>query len=382
MPQLTDRRGSTLIVVMLLVSLMLIAITGAFVRTSAERRSALDGAAQVDAFTLAQEGIDKYIALVTSIPASMPDSQPFTLTGGRAVVVLRYFHTAASDTTLVLISRGEVNSADKYSSDAAIASRTVTQLVKWTGGSMTLPAGFTALSGFTVNGNSATISGVDACTTAPAPLTSIPGVAVPQNSVADTSAMFSSNHPSDVVSSAPITQPIVDIGTPGSTGTAKDSVNVDWAGITARTAITPNYFQKTTAPTSGSFPTSAQINGSHWPVTFVQGDLTLPTAGQGILIITGNLTISGNSAGSNTEGNTWDGIVLVGGTLTGNGTQTIDGAIMTGLNVITGGTPGGESVGNGTKVYQYNSCSITKALKPFGSWTRLANAKTDNYPFY
>ncbi|HEY4099520.1 MAG TPA: hypothetical protein VGM20_01430, partial [Gemmatimonadales bacterium] len=106
------------------------------------------------------------------------------------------------------------------------------------------------------------------------------------------------------------------------------------------------------------------------------------TAGQGILIITGNLTISGNSAGSNTEGNTWDGIVLVGGTLTGNGTQTIDGAIMTGLNVITGGTPGGESVGNGTKVYQYNSCSITKALKPFGSWTRLANAKTDNYPFY
>jgi hypothetical protein len=378
---MTDRRGSTLIIVMLLVSLMLMAITGAFVRTSAERRNALDAAAQVDAFSLAQDGIDKYIALVTSIPSSLPDSQTFTLTGGRAVVTLRYAHigsTTPFDTTLVLISRGENNSTNKYSSDAATATRTVTQMVRWTGGSIELPAGFTSLTRFSLNGTSATVSGVDACAVAPAPLTSIPGLAVPQNSAADTSAMISINHPDDIVSSAPVTNPIVDIGTPGPTGTAKDSVNIDWAGIKARTAITPNYYEKTTAPTSGSFPTSAQITGTHWPVTFVDGDLSLSTTGQGILIVTGNLTTNGS-------GNNWSGIVLVGGTFTGNGTTTFEGAIMTGLNILTGSTQaqvGEESVGNGTKHYQYNSCDISKSLKPFGSWVRLANAKTDNYPFY
>jgi hypothetical protein len=371
MLRITDRRGSTLIIVMLLVSLMLMAITGAFVRTSAERRNALDAAAQVDAFSLAQDGIDKYIALVTSIPSSLPDSQTFTLTGGRAVVTLRYLRVSASDTTLVLISRGENSATNKYSSDAAVASRTVTQLVRWTGGSIELPGGFTSLSGFQLNGNAANISGVDACKTAPAPLASIPGLAVPSISASDTLPDYSGK--SGPIQGSP-NGVAVQIGTPGTTGTAKDSVNIDWAGITARTAITPTYYYKTTAPTQGSWPTTAQLSGTHWPVTFVQGDLSLPSDGQGILIVTGNMTVNGN--------NTWNGIVLIGGIITSNGNNTFYGAIMTGLNVITGGTVGQDALGNGNKIFQYNSCDVANALKPFGSWIRLANAKTDNYPLY
>ena len=376
MSDLGARRGSTLIVMMLLICLMLLATTGAFLRTSAERRNALDAASQVDAFTLALDGIDKYIAAVTAVPASLPDSQTFTVTGGRVVVTLRALRLSASDTTLILISRGENSSTNRYSSDAAIATRTVTQLVKWSGGSIELPAGFTSLTGFSLNGNSATISGVDACGVQP----SIPGVAVPYISASDSAPDYSGH--SGPIQGNP-NGAAVGIGTPGINGTAKDSVNIDWAGIVARSALTPTYYDKTSAPTSGSFPTSAQINGTHWPITVVNGDLTLPTAGQGILIVTGNLTTSGNSAGNNTEGDTWDGIVLVGGTFTANGNDQFLGSIMTGLNVLLGtNCRSRESVGNGTKTFQYNSCDVAKALSPFGSWTRLGNARTDNFPVY
>ena len=367
----SDRRGSTLVVVMLLVCMMMLAIAGAFVRTSAERRNAMDASAQVDAFTLALDGIDKYIATVTAVPTTLPDSQTFTLTGGRVVVTLRAMRLSSTDTTLVLISRGENTSGNKYASDAATATRTVTQLVRWSAATMQLPGAFVSLTGFDKNGNSGSLSGIDACSTAPAPLASIPGIAVPSISTSNLAPDYTGF--TGPIDGNPDNTP-VQIGTPGPTGTAKDSVNIDWAGISARTALTPTYYYKTTSPTSGSWPTTAQITGTKWPVTFVDGDLTLPSNGQGILIVTGNMTISGN--------NQWDGIVLVGGTLTSNGNNTIYGAMFTGLNVILGQTVARQSLGNGNKTFQYNSCDVAKSLSPFGSWTRIGNGRTDNFPVY
>ena len=59
----------------------------------------------------------------------------------------------------------------------------------------------------------------------------------------------------------------------------------------------------------------------------VNGDARFPT-GKGLLIITGNATISGST--------TWQGVILVGGTITSNGNNTVPGAIVTGLNVQLG----------------------------------------------
>jgi hypothetical protein len=371
MSVLNNRRGSALITVMLMICLMMIAIAGVLGRTSAERRNAMDGAAQVDAFALAADGIDKYLAAVTAIPAALPDSQTFTLPGGRAVVTLRRMRSAATDTTLLVISRGENTSGNSYSATSSTATRTLTQFVKWSGGSIQLPAGFTSLSGFNKNGVSGSLSGVDACAVAPAPLPSIPGIAVPSISALNPAPDYTG--PTGPIDGNPDNTPVA-IGTPGVGGTAKDSVNIDWAGIKARTAITPTYYDKTSAPTSGSFPTSAQISGTHWPVTFVEGNISLPSDGQGILIVTGDLTINGSTQ--------WAGIVLVGGNLTSNGNNNVQGAIMTGLNVITGTAVPQEDPGNGNKLFQYNSCDVANSLKPFGSWTRLGNAKTDNFPIY
>jgi hypothetical protein len=157
----------------------------------------------------------------------------------------------------------------------------------------------------------------------------------------------------------------VGLGTPGTGGTAKDQVGIDWAAITAGTAMTPDYVYPT-------WPTAAQFD--NWPVTRVNGDLSLPGDGKGILIVTGNMTISGSKR--------WDGLVLVGGTMTSNGNNTIEGAIITGLNIKIGIAVPQNAVGNGNKTFQYDSCNLTRALGHVGSLQRVRNGWTDTWSSY
>lgn len=105
---------------------------------------------------------------------------------------------------------------------------------------------------------------------------------------------------------------------------------------------------------SDSFP---QTDG--YEVVKSSGDYQLdsdesPGSGQGILIVEGDLTFNGDF--------TWDGLVLVGGALkASNGKQVVNGGIVTGLNELIGGNPSENQIGNGTKIFQYNSCNLYKA---------------------
>lgn len=364
-----SKRGVAILAVLLLVFLLLIAITGAFLRTTAERRNAMDASAQVDAFALAQAGIDRYLQAVPAVPASLPDSQTFTLSEGRAVVTLRVMLRNNSDTIYVITSRGE-NLSSRYAPEAPVAMRTVTQLLTWYSGNLVLPAAFVSLSGLDKNGNSGELSGVDNCHVSPAPMPSIPGVAVPSISVSNPAPDYSG--PTNPIDGNPDNAAVV-MGTPGVTGTAKDAIQLDWVGIKARTAIHPTYYWKTTSPTAGSWPTNAQISGLNWPIVFVEGNLNLTTHGQGLLIVTGDLTIGGSDG--------WDGLVLIGGTLTSNGNNTFYGAVLAGLNVMTGGAPR-TVIGNGNKTFQYNSCFVKNSINGFAGWSRMGNAWTDNFPIY
>ena len=97
--------------------------------------------------------------------------------------------------------------------------------------------------------------------------------------------------------------------------------------------------------------------------------------GRGILIATGDLTISGSEL--------WQGVVLVGGKLTSNGNNTVSGATISGLNVKLGMSVPMSDVGNGTKTFQYNSCHIASAMQAFGgSLHILENTWLDNWAAY
>ena len=86
------------------------------------------------------------------------------------------------------------------------------------------------------------------------------------------------------------------------------------------------------------------------------------------------MTISGSDR--------WDGLVLVGGTLTSNGNNTIQGAIITGLNLKLGVAVPQEAVGNGNKTFQYDSCNLMRALGHVGSLQRVRNGWIDTWSSY
>jgi hypothetical protein len=228
----------------------------------------------------------------------------------------------------------------------------------WQPATMDVDAAFTSLSGLDKNGNSGALDGNDGC--AGSGIAPVAGVAVPNG--------LYSGH-TNPINGNPDNTPSY-LGTSGVNGTAKDAVHVDWAGITAGTALTPTV----TLP-GGSWPTAAEMN--NWPIIFANGNLSVSggtTDSKGILIVTGNLTMSGSFR--------HEGIVLVGGTLTSNGNNQVHGAIITGLNVKLGTAVPQTAIGNGNKTFQYNSCNIASALGAMGSLQPIRNGWTDDYPSY
>jgi hypothetical protein len=348
----------------IVLALMAVAVAITYARVSAERVINSDIKAQQGAFAVAQSGLNRYMSSLTAKP---PAAGPWPITtnyvdlpGGTAQVVMQQLRD--STTTLlpalyVITSRGRYTAGRRYNSLTPSAERTVATYAVWQPAPFDLNGAFTSLGQVQYNGNSAVISGVDHCAAGAA---NIPGLAVPN---ADVSLIT----PSPSIIDGTPDNAASNLGTPGAGGTAKDAVQMDWAGILAGTAFPADYVYPT-------WPTTAQFN--NWPVTRVNGDLTMPSSGNGILIVTGNLTWNG------TPLKTWNGIILVGGGLTANGNANIFGALVTGLNVKTGAAAPLSNIGNGAKTYQYDSCALTRALGHIGSMQRIRNGWTDTWSSY
>lgn len=142
---------------------------------------------------------------------------------------------------------------------------------------------------------------------------------------------------------------------------------MDWAGIVNGTSLTPTL----TIPPA-TWPSFADT--SYWPVIKVTGDLSLPGNGRGVLIVTGNFTMSGSVQ--------WDGVLLVGGRITSSGNNTVRGVIVSGLNAKLGMAVPESDIGSGTKTFQYNSCLAQRALQPFQGLVPMDNAWADNWASY
>jgi hypothetical protein len=350
-----NRRGATLPLTIIVLAVMAVAVAISYARISAERVISGDTKAQAGAFAVAQSGLNRYLSGLNGKPGANQTVNYTDLPGGTAQVDLRMVRE--STTTLlpavyIITSRGRYTAARRYNSLTPSAERTVATYALWTPTPLDVNAGVTSLTGVTANGNSGAYSGVDRCGVAP----TIPGVAVPNGT-------WSAQHPT-VVDGNP-DNAAVGMGTGGPGGTAKDQVGIDWAGITAGTAFPADY-------TYPAWPTAGQFD--NWPVVRANGDLNMPSNGKGILIVTGNLTWNG--------GGQWEGLILVGGTLIGNGNNSIYGAVVTGLNVKTGTNVPNYDVGNGTKTWQYDSCSLARALGHIGSLQRVRNGWTDTWSSY
>jgi hypothetical protein len=349
----TERRGFAIPVALLVIAVLTIMVAGGFSLVSAERRSVADQKSQISAFRIAEQGLELFLVRRDSIMAGVPgytkvpgakDSVRLQMTGGYADVSLtRLRPVIGSQSGLYVVRSKGVETVGAYAGTPQ-AVRTVAQYVLWEPAPMQVLAGWTALSGLQKNGGSGTLGGIDLCGDSAA----VAGVVVPVN--------------------PGYTGKTVAVGDPPVDSVAPDSVAIDWNAI-----VNGNMIEASITIPGGSWPTVALQNPAYYPIIRVNGDLDLPSDGQGLLIVTGHLTISGSKS--------WKGVLLVGGDITSNGNNGIQGATVSGLNVKLG-TYVPSATANGTKQYNYNSCEVSKATTSMGALVTLRNTWVDNWVEY
>jgi hypothetical protein len=349
------RKGFALPTAILIIGILSISIAAGYSLVISERRGVDDQNEQVSAFVHAEQGLETFFVKRDSLgynstpPGATEGPKRIYFKGGYADVQLDRIRSPVGSLAGLYVVRSKGVQTQGAIGGNPAGVRTVAQYAAWEPASMEVLAGWTAISGIKKNGSSGSFLGVDACGDSAA----LAGVAVP--------VVPGFSRPETADSTEYLGQTVND---------AAREVEVDWAGILAGTALTPNIVMP-----GGTLPNWSDT--TYYPTIFYNGDLGTMSpynGGRGILIVSGNL-------GGNGATFTWKGIVLVGGDLVGNGTNDIEGAIISALNVKLGQTVA-INTANGTKTYQYNSCEVAKALQGMGALVPLPNTWVDNWVEY
>jgi hypothetical protein len=359
------RRGFALPLALFFIAIMTVTLTASFMMTSGERRSNDSQAAQQRAYNNAAVGLEAYMGdrgtqfKLTGPPVVNEAEQKFQISTSNldsAYILARRLRTESGTPgqvnyvpALYAIRSKGIYRGGKLPG-VGNAERAVGMLAVYEKGNLSVLAGWTSLSGMRKNGSSGLMSGEDHCGKA----TQLAGVAMPDGG-------FSGN--SDAIVGNPA---IKYLGTQEQTNAA---VKINWDAIKNGSAITADFVDTWPAASSWDDP-------NFWPIVHWTGDrvITLPklhNSQRGMLIIDGDLALGGEV--------TWDGIILVGGNITSNGNNTVYGAIVTGLDEKIGEDVISNEIGNGTKIYQYDSCNVEKATASMGSLRALRNTFIDNW---
>jgi Tfp pilus assembly protein PilX len=391
--KLNSRDGFALPMALIVMIVLTAGIAAGFAATSAEITSNAAHRSDNRAYNMAEAGLETFLnerktagfcSLANSSGAStggvvssgvcladpadpLADSEwtRVQLTGGYANVTSVNVRNFISDAlpALFFIRSVGVDSSIKLSggTSTVFSTRAVGMMAAWTKQVVQVEGAWMALSGLDKHGNSGVISGVDYC-----PSASGGGKPTVAGAVVPNGGLFMGQTPAFSGSPA--------LDTTRTFAQIKASTKLDWAGIVA--GAIPADFDVPPA----SFPTAAWFtsNPNAWPVIHVHSStFTLPAPGQGMIIADNDFTISGS--------NMWNGIVLVGGSLTSNGNNTTSGATFSGLNFLLGGTPTistDSSSANGTKTYVYNSCNVEKAASGLRIYKPWNNTWLDNVPVW
>jgi hypothetical protein len=346
----TDDRGSALLLAILATAILGAGLMSVLVLSGSERRAVMNQQAQTDAFAVAQTGLEQFVANraalgFTSSPAAAVESTRVTVSGGYADVVLQRLRPAVGSAPAMYVLRSTGYSTGPQLSGTPLAERQVSQLASWASGGMSVQAAFTGIMGITKSTTTGTISGADNCGVNAA----IAGVAVPSS-------------PGYVQSGSQVPSGSPAILSYGSVALTAAAVRIDWNGIVNGTAVTPSV----TLP-GGTWP--ASFPSTVWPVIRVNGNYTMPTSGQGTLIVTGTLTMGAK---------TWKGVILVGDAFKTSSSATVLGTVVAGLNYKLGQTPTVSAL-TGANVLRYNACNIASTMAGYGGLALVPNAWADNW---
>lgn len=349
-----DRSGFALPMTILLIGFMTAGVLAAFARTSTELQVVDDEMLTTVAFANAERGMSQFLAVGSIVTPTMT----YTYSNGAATVTATLMHDAPGTNPDTWLIRS-VGIAQAPPGEQP-ARRTVAMLARRIPTTMQVLSSWTSLSGLNKAGAAGDISGFDACTG-----NAVAGVATPTGGLTGKDESISGSPQN------------LEMGTPAQMAA---QIKIDWNGISnpITPAISPDY----TVCLSGTHGFDAQwsncgswpqnpVFSSAWPTIVINGSSALPSNGRGVLIVTGDLTFGG--------GDTWDGIILVGGKITDNGSGNIAGAVVSGLNVLKGWTVGESSKANGTKDYTYDSCAVASATTGLAKLQAMTNAWVDTW---
>jgi len=374
--QTANRPGFALPMVILVMFVLVGALAGGFAMMSGERASDDATLQQQRATALAETGLQQGLRNRTGlglppVPPAGAESLRVTVADGYYDIVTTRMRAAVGTTipALYLVrARGVRTRSGTANAGNAVAMSTA--FATFAQMTMTVQSAMTGINGIDKAGNAGAISGVDQCPVGSGGTgNTLPAVVVPSS-------------PGYTGQTAPLEgNPKVQTagGTPQA---AANTVPFDWDAIVNGNAITPTF----DVPWTGvGFPPTAWFtaNPTQWPTIIVRNgpspstDYSLPSSGRGLLIVFGDLTLSGNLAG-------WEGIILVGGRLRSNGSNEVQGATITGLNVKLGYNVTNNDVNdlNGTKAYYYNSCNVNNAMNALGSLRVYQNSWANSFPAY
>jgi hypothetical protein len=348
-----NRSGFAMPMTLMILVFLTVGAATAFARVQTEMRAGQNREIETDAFAYAQSGlerftIDRYNLGFTTNPPANWESTRIAMSGGYADVILRRVRpkVGANLAMYLVKSRGVRQAGSTAWTPRSEA--VVSQYTYFREGKLDVLSAWTSLSGLQKNGGAGTIDGTDFCGVEPP----VAGVAVPD------SPGYMQSGGASVPTGSP---PVDSLGTQAQTNAA---VKIDWDGIVNSNAL-PADITIPGDPWPASFP------ANYWPVIRVNGNFTLPTNAQGTLIVTGNFTINGST--------TWDGILLIGGTIYANGNNNVHGAVISGLNMKLGIAVGTSDVGNGTKTYVYDSCAIANAVSKFAALVMIGKTWSNNW---
>jgi len=363
---MSRKRGFVLPTTLLVMTLLTIMLTAAFTMVSAEYRTTDNSIARARAYALAQAGLQTYYSLTRDVSTKTYDSVRLSLTGGYVDVVARRMRDSTPNSDALWMVRASAAASDAYQSGQVAAQRTITQLASNQIG-FPVRAALFAANGLYLHhpggGSGAvsqpTLNGTDqaSCGTG----TSITALVYP-------SGLLTSN-------SLPLTGHVNGATSALASGAAVVAASrIDWVSLTNGDVVA-DY----TVP--GSTPVwnanrIILVNGNY-TLTGAQAGTTNP--GRGILIVTGNLTLSDV---------VWYGTILVGGRLVAFNTRfEIWGNVYTGLNIALGqsvSAVGLDSLtrGNNNREIHWNWCQYTPAVASMTALVPLSNAWSNTWATY
>ena len=388
-----QRKGFALPLAILVIAALTATLAAAFSSVTAEIATNSAQRSESRAFLIAESGLEEYMARRTyhctartgyttplnfacgRPPAVTAESVTVTLPGGYAIVTSSLAQTGfgSKRAAMYLIRSRGVDTVSAFSggSRTAFGERIVAQYATWNQKSIQILSALTSLGGVSKTGNSGNISGADNCPASQgggaAPLA---GISAPTGTISVMSGVTSGN---------PAQQSM------GTQTQADSAIKIDWNGIVSTPSIiTADFTFAYSASTPSALTTMWSTDTTAYPVIHVTGNGTwsIPSGGRGFLILDGNADMGHGG---------WTGIMLAGGTIRGNGQDTIEGAMITGMNdkltaaqhTATGlPAPSQPDDLRGVKDYYFNSCAVAQAGAALGNFVVLPNAWMDNWSTY